>query len=383
MSFILRLFGRKKESPEDIYLKGMDAFSSKNFQNALYYFDLAYKKSRIFSTKVNALMNSATINENRGDNKGASNFYYKAALLKASHQKPHAEIIDLLTKSYRQLVKSGKKNMGPVVAPLMLYAIAKQDFNLSQKGYNRIKDLKQDPLIALAIDAWELAKTSNIAIRVSDKNDLLKIPNNFPKEMMYITEEAISVIRAYSVIEPALELVDADKVKSGDDMKLKLTIKSYANIEITKLILNVGNKGIITNFPKEKELIKLASGKQEEIIISLEGQLNGLWEIGPAEITYAYQKYEFTVKSNNVSVTVIEAAPSLELEIETEPIEEDFEYEIFSRLTNIGKVIIDNIQIKLIIPSVEIAKFIDGSSQKTIFSLNPGEKFEFSNKIKF
>ena len=149
------------------------------------------------------------------------------------------------------------------------------------------------------------------------------------------------------------------------------------------MILNVGNKGTITNFPKEHETIKLASGKLEEIIISLEAQLNGSWDIGPAEVTYNYQKYEFTVNSGNVHVVVLEAAPSLDLEIETESIEEDFEYEIFSRLTNVGKVIIDNIQVKLVIPSEEIAKFTDGSSQKTIFSLNPGEKFEFSNKVKF
>jgi predicted transport protein len=202
--------------------------------------------------------------------------------------------------------------------------------------------------------------------------------------MSYVVNDALSVIKAYSVVESSIALASPDRIKAGDETTLKLTILSHANVEITKMILNVGNKGIISNFPREKETFKLGRDQNEMIDIILEGQLNGKWEIGPAEITYSSSKYNFTVKSNVVQVTVIEGTPSLKLEMEVaEVIEEDFEYEISSRLTNIGKVIIENIQIKLILPSKEIAKFTEGSAQKTIFSLNPGESFEFSNKINF
>jgi tetratricopeptide (TPR) repeat protein len=384
MSFILKLFGLKKVSAEDIYLKGMDAYTAKNFTNALRYFDLAYKKSKLFSTRVNALTNSATINENRGNHKESSEFFYKAALLKAENKNSNAEIIELLTRSYRQRVKVDKKNMGQVAAPLMLYAIAEQDFNLSQKGYNRIKDLPADPLIKLAIKAWDLAKDRDTAILESENEDLLKIPGSFPKEMTYVVNDALSVIKAYSVVESSIALASPDRIRAGDETTLKLTILSHANVEITKMILNVGNKGIISNFPREKETFKLGRNQSEMIDIILEGQLNGKWEIGPVEVTYSSSKYNFTVKSNVVQVIVIEGTPSLKLEMEVaEVIEEDFEYEISSRLTNIGKVIIENIQIKLVLPSEEIAKFTEGSAQKTIFSLNPGESFEFSNKINF
>ncbi|MHA2366426.1 MAG: hypothetical protein ACXAC7_20885, partial [Candidatus Hodarchaeales archaeon] len=73
----------------------------------------------------------------------------------------------------------------------------------------------------------------------------------------------------------------------------------------------------------------------------------------------------------------------LDLDLAIDIIEEDFEFEVFSKLTNIGKTVIEDIKVALKVPGGGIAKIISGSSEKTIFTLTPGDEFQFSNTIHF
>ena len=93
--------------------------------------------------------------------------------------------------------------------------------------------------------------------------------------------------------------------------------------------------------------------------------------------------HEFKIESNVINVVVQEGIAKLELDLQYVVVEEDFEYDIFSHLINQGKSTLENIKVGLRIPSEKIAKFTDGSSEKTLFQLSPGEEFKFSNRMRF
>ena len=381
MSSILKFIGIKQPSLDELYLRGMDAYAAKNYQNALYYFDQVFKKSKNPTTRINVLTNTAIIKENLNRHKEASEYYFQSALLMAKELRPNKEIIDSLKKAYKQRVKAGRENMGVIVAPLMFYAIATLDFELARKGYDRMTALISDPLTNLAVKAWEELQKRDKSI--VEKTSLFSIPAKYPQEMQYIISEAEKVIRAYASLEITLSAPTKGIIKAGEIIKIDLLLKSHYNVEISKLNFNTGSKGIITKFPFEHEKIKLLKNAKKVINLELEAQLTGKWEIGPAEAIYLSDAHEFKIESNVINVVVQEGIAKLELDLQYVVVEEDFEYDIFSHLINQGKSTLENIKVGLRIPSEKIAKFTDGSSEKTLFQLSPGEEFKFSNRIRF
>ena len=384
MAFILKLLGRNKETPQSIYLRGMDAFSAKKLQQALVYFEEASRKTREYSVKVASLQNMGTIYENTGNRQEASNYFFRTAILKAKNRQPHKEIVDSLTKAYRLRSKTDTGNVGEIVAPLMLYAIAIQDFSLAEKGFSRISDLPKNPLVDFAIKAWELAKNRKTASTGFEQKLISSLPPGFPKDMSYVVNDASNVIRAYSVVEATLAFSAGKRVKAGDALETLLIITTHSSVEITGVTLTVGSKGIITHTPLEvNSSFKLAESEQKTLKFLVEPQLNGLWEIGPAAVNYKSGEFQFPVLTDVITVIVEQAAPTLEIALSHAIVEEDFEFEISSLLTNVGKVVVEDLKVRLIPPPPEIAKITTGSSEKLILSLVPGEKFEFSNNIRF
>lgn len=381
MSSILKLFGIKKPSLDDLYLRGMDAFAAKNYQNALYYFDQVLKKSKNSTTKINALTNSAVIKENLNKYKEASEYYLQSSLIMAKENRSHKEIIDILRKAYKQCIKAGGENIGVIIAPLMFYVIATSDFELARKEYDQALTLTADQLTSLATKSWELLQKRDATI--VEKTSLFAIPSKYPQEMRYIIVEAERVIRAYASLEVILITPPENTVKAGEKLKMNLSLKAHGNVEINKLNLNAGNKGTITEFPFEHEKLKLLKNDEKTISLEMEAQLTGKWEIGPAEAIYLSDDHEFKVQSNLISIIVQEGVTKLELELEQAVVEEDFEFEFFSHLINKGKSTLENVKIGLKLPNEDIAKFTEGSPEKTIFQLSPGEEFKFSNKVRF
>ena len=100
-------------------------------------------------------------------------------------------------------------------------------------------------------------------------------------------------------------------------------------------------------------------------------------------IIYEIRGREYEIANETIKLEIEEGIKLLGLQLDLEEIEEDFEFEIFSQLENTGRTVIENIKVGLKIPSDSKCKFLEGTPEKTIFSLSPGDKFNFSKTIRF
>ena len=112
-----------------------------------------------------------------------------------------------------------------------------------------------------------------------------------------------------------------------------------------------------------------------------EPHLTGQWYIGPLHVEYLVNGSTYEVKSDTIKLTVVPGAKELNLDLVSNIIEEDFEFELVSKIENSGETPLENIKVQLKIPAA--GKFTEGAPERSVFELRSGEKIEFSNKVKF
>lgn len=378
MGFLKRLFGRKVDV-DQVFLEGMDAFADKDFNLAYSNFMKAYKATKSARMKANCLTNASTALERMGREKEAASHLLLAATFKAGLEAPHREVVELLDKSFTFAQKNlGLSEMGSVVAPLMLYRIATNDFVGARRLYKLVNDVDDtDPLLKFAKEVFGLIRDR--PPRIWEDTDLFQFPQAFPMEMYPIREKAQQVIRAYAAVTVKLES-PAKLVRVGESVEVQVRVKNFTPITVKKLILNAGAKGTLLTNPLDEEL-NLSKAEAREFIFTLEAQLTGQWVVGPVDLAYEVAGQTYEVSSETVRLDVQEGQSVLELQLDFEVVEEDFEFEFISTLTNKGRRVLENIQVGLAIPSV--AKVSEGTPQKTIFELRPEESFQFTNKVRF
>ena len=80
MSFLRRLLGIGRPDPEEIFLRGRDAFAAGDYGQALVFFEKAAKRFSSDNMKATSVMNAAMAAQYANRPKYASELFYKVAV---------------------------------------------------------------------------------------------------------------------------------------------------------------------------------------------------------------------------------------------------------------------------------------------------------------
>lgn len=375
----MRLF-KRGPSANEFFTAGMDAFADKEYPLAYTNFMRAYKITKDIRTQINSLINAAAAKEKAKDLITASQLLLHAVNLKALIKYSNKDIIHSLRKAYNLCSKTtAPKLLSEISALLMYYSIATKELALAKRLYDKIMEsTASDSLDNFAIELYDLLKDRSPELW--DREKLFNLPSAL-SDHKNILNSVIEVIKSTSALSIQLASTKS-RVRVGENLSVTLTIKNFTPLTIKRIFFNPGGKGIISGgLEEDGKAINLVSNQEIKFEYNLEAQLTGTWIAGPVLIIYEIQGREYEIANEIIKLEIEEGIKELGLLLELEEIEEDFEFEIFSQLENTGKTIIDNIKVVIKIPAE--SKVLDGAPEKSIFSLSPGDKFNFSNKIRF
>ncbi|MFX0064395.1 MAG: hypothetical protein ACFFC7_19650 [Candidatus Hermodarchaeota archaeon] len=372
------------EKADRLFLKGTESFSQKNYQNAFVLFkraDLAFARSRNMKMQINSCLNAALSAEQANIIPEATRYYYKAAKLRAIAEPPlpFKEIIDPLFKTLTNAVPSGHQLTSEVLVSTLLVCLAASDLPAARKAYEMRSKVKKDQNIKFMEEIWELLQARDAFVRNASLPRGKIVP-----EFRKAYEEAEKVVQAYSAVELKIGEVELPKNKDElavkDDIVIPVSIEAFAApIKITRLRLKTGKRGtsIKSTFSKEELFHK---PEKREYKFTVQGQLPGEWEVGPATCLYTLEDLTFEVESETITLDLAPPEVFIDLEIEAEEIAEDYEYKLTINLENQGKGAAD-ITLKLIRP--DEVKIITGTGSKQILDFKPQQKFLYSIDLRF
>ncbi|MFX1534680.1 MAG: hypothetical protein ACFFDI_10700 [Promethearchaeota archaeon] len=372
------------EKGDRLFLKGRDAFSLKNYQNAFVYFkraDLAFARSRNMKMQINSCLNAALSAEQANIIPEATRYYYKAAKLRAIADPPlpFKEMIDPLFKTLANAVPSGHPLTNEVLASTLLVCLAASDLVAAKKAYEMKSRVRKDQHIKFMEDVWELLQARDAFVRNASLPRVKIVP-----EFRKAYEEAEKVVQAYSAVE--LQIGEAILPKNKDEFAVKdnivipVSIEVFAApIKITKLRLKTGKRGIPIKSAFSKEIV-FHKPEKREYEFTVQGQLPGEWEVGPATCLYSLGELTFEVESETTKLNLAPPEVVIDLEITAEEIAEDYEYKLVITLENQGKGAAD-ITLKLIRP--DEVKIISGTGIKQILDFKPRQQFSYTIELRF
>lgn len=382
MSWLSNLFGSSDKKVEKTFMGGMDYFSNKDYVLAHSSFLKAYKMTKSKKIKLNCLLNASSSAENLNHKKDASQLLIQAAKLKSNLGDKIKDIADVIEKSYNLIVNEADLDeFGDIIAPLMIFKIASQDYSFTNKLYKKISDSDTKS------EYNEFAKTLYNSLitdpeEIWKKDDFVLFPQQFPAEFKNYLKLIQSVIRNSAALTSKIK-VSSKSVKAGENVTFIANIRNFTPLSITNVFLKSGTKGSVfsSSIDDDKFPKNITSSEETSITFDLEAQLTGNWVIGPLSIDYMINEKKYEYKSDTIQIFVEEGEKSVNLELNYEVIEEDFEFEIKGKIINNGKTSLENIKLQLKIPSG--GKVVEGAPEKSIFELRKEEKFEFSNKVRF
>lgn len=392
MSFLLRLF-KKGPRADELFIAGMDAFSHKDYSQAYLLFMRAFKTTNNKRTQINSLTNAASAKEHLGDLLESSMLLLETANLKAAIENLKAAIeiraVMSIRESLRKAFNLCSKSKNPdklavIAAQLMFYSIATKELSLAGRLYQKLEESSSShSMTDFAKKLYQLLQDRSPDIWDQDK-ELFKLPSSFSNHK-YLINMVNVVIKSTSALSIELKSASSkNHVKVGETISVSLVIKNFTPLTIKRIFLNPGGKGIITGGLPEGEKISLNSNEEINYEFDVEAQIGpGTWIVGPVQVVYTIHGQEYELSYQTIKLEVQEGEKSLDLGLEVDVIEEDFEFEAFSTLKNTGKTIIENLKVILKIPGEGVAKITSGIPEKTIFSLSPGDEINFSNKIRF
>jgi hypothetical protein len=382
MSFLKGLFANDKKL-EQTFMEAMDHFANKEYAIAYKKFLKTYKSARSNKIKLHCLLNASTSAENLNEKIEAGIHLVSAAKLQCELKEQSKDIAESLEKAYILMTKDVKKinydDIWEIIAPLMLFKIIVQDKNFLTKLSNNLKEVNvTHPHNIFALETY--SNFIDHPEKIWEKDNFIIFPDQFPKEFTTYVRSVQDVIRGSAALSINLT-PNKLEVKPGDQISIKAKISNHTPLLIEKLYLQPGSKGQFIKTSFDNKRINLTENKNLEYDFLLEPHLTGQWFIGPLIIHYHVNGVNFETKSDILKVNVLPGKKELKLDLDFSIVEEDFEFEFKSYITNSGETPLENIKVLLKIPST--GKFTEGAPERTIYELRNGEKIEFANRVRF
>lgn len=242
--------------------------------------------------------------------------------------------------------------------------------------------MKKNPT-DLSIQSIE--KIWNLINSMSTYENKENLPHiDLPEDFNGILEDAEFVMQRCSLCEAIIHVKDHDDIlRKGSQFDVEVKITVHAPISIKKINLKTGTRGRIIESTMPILPLNLSTGENYTIVFSLVPNLPGEWKIGPLDIDYTIpsEQGDYPSSSKTIGIEISDAAPALKISMESETIEEDMEYLITVNAENIGKTILENVKLELIIPDGVLLK--EGTKEKYISTLVEGELFLYDIRLQF
>ena len=385
MSFLKKigdLFGNDRKL-EQLFLQAMDHYSAKEYSLAYQKFMKVFKSTRSNKIKLHALLNASTSAENLNEKGEASALLITAAKIQCLLNEQPKDIAETLEKSFNLLTKDNKRfsydDLSEIIAPLMIFKIAIQDRNFTNKLAQQLSDNEiTHPFNKFALDTYN--NFINHPEKIWETENFILFPDGFPKEFTTYVRSVQDVIRGSSALLITLSS-NYPEIKTGGQITIQAKITNLTPLLIEKIYLQPGSKGQFISTTYDAKRINLTEKSTLKFDFILEPHLTGQWVIGPLNITYLVNGKNYEVKSDTIKINVTPGSKALTLDLNFNVIEEDFEFEFNQVIENSGETPLENIKVQLKIPTG--AKVTEGTPERSIFELRNGEKIEFSNKVKF
>ncbi|MFX0172485.1 MAG: tol-pal system YbgF family protein [Candidatus Hodarchaeota archaeon] len=379
MSFFRQLFRR---DPKLDLSKGQQAFNQRKYKLALKLFENAYKRFENIEMKLIALDNAALSAENAGLYEKASEFYYQAILKKMTNDEYQTkEVMQDIERAIQTIHLSQKPpiSINKLYFMKFLIILSEKKFEKLTSFYNKLKLGISDDYRDAIEKTWDLIHSPDTYLKKAS------IPNALlPEEFNTIKKKAEKIMQRCSLCTVFLKVSDqTELIQKGDEFPLSASLTAHAPLSISSINLKTGTKGRVLSSTIPELPLKMSTGEDYSIVFSLTPNLPGEWAVGPIFIKYSIpsESGKYTVASEPYPILIEEATPALKLSMESETIEEDFDYLIVILVENIGKTIIQNVKIQTEIP-VEV-KINEGTNEKYISSLVEGEIFQYNLRVQF
>jgi tetratricopeptide (TPR) repeat protein len=379
MSFFRQLFRR---DPKLDLSKGQQAFNQRKYKLALKLFENAYNRFENIEMKLIALDNAALSAENAELFEKASEFYYQAILKKLTDNEYQTkDIMQDIERAIQTIRRSQKPpiSMNKLYFMKILIILSEKKFEKLSSFYNKLKFSISDEYRDAIEKTWGLIHSPDTYLKKAS------IPNALlPAEFNTIKKKAEKIMQRCSLCTVFLKLSDqTELIQKGDEFSLSASLTAHAPLSISSINLKTGTKGRVLSSTIPELPLKMSAGEDYSIVFSLTPNLPGKWPVGPISIKYSIpsESGEYTVTSEPCVILVEEAAPALKLSMESETIEEDFDYIVVISVENIGKTIIQNVKIQTELP--EEVKIQEGTNEKYISSLVEGEIFQYNLRVQF
>lgn len=378
MSFIRRILG---VDPQTNFEKGKDAFEKNNFKSAYKLFHKSYQQFDTEEMKLLALDNAALSAEKAKMYDNATELYYQQILRVTADGKPNREIFQSIERTL-QMIRSSKK---PKIAAnevkylQFLIYLSEKDFNKLTTIYDTNKRSLTDSYGKAIELAWKLIHSSETFLE-HEPLPTITIPDEFAK----IKKKAEEIMQRCSLCQSELFISDANQIiEKGSEFLLTATLTAHAPVSVNTIFLKTGSQGRLISTTTPELPLNLSTGENYTINFSLIPNLPGKWSIGPLNLSYEIpnEDGDYPSSSNIYTIEAKDAEPALDLRMESETLEEDHEYIVSVIAENIGKISLQDLQIKIELPEgVTIAQ---GTEEKFISSLAEGETFSFEISFKF
>jgi len=331
--------------------------------------------------KLLALDNAALSAEKAKLFDNASELYYQQILRVTAKNKPNREILQSIDRTLQMIRQSRKPKISSNKVRYLQFLIylSEKDFEKLTSIYETHKKTLTDSYGKAIELAWTLIHSSDTFL---DQEPLPTIA--IPDEFVNIKVKAEEIMQRCSLCKSELFLGDKNQIiEKGSEFILSTTLTAHAPISVTSIFLRTGSQGRLISTSTPELPLKLSTGENYTINFSLIPNLPGKWNIGPLMVTYELpnEDGEYPSNSNKFTIEAKDAEPALDLKMDSETIEEDLEYMVTVIVENIGKISLQDINIKIEVPEgVEISQ---GTKEKLISSLAEGETFSFEVAMKF
>lgn len=378
MSFIRRIFG---VDPQTNFEKGKIAFEKNNFKSAFKFFQKSYLRFDTEEMNLLALDNAALSAEKAKLYENAAELYYQQMLRVTAKNKPIKEIFQSIDRVLQMIRLSKKSNIPPNELRYIQFLIylSEKDFEKLTSIYESNKKSLTDSYGKALATTWTLIQSSDTFVEHES------LPTTtIPEEFSNFKLKAEEIMQRCSLCKSELFVGDKSQIiEKGSEFQLSSTLTAHAPISIKSIFLKTGSHGRLISTTTPELPLNLSTGENYTINYSLIPNLPGKWKIGPLIVTYGipHEEGEYPSNSNKFLIEAKDAEPALNLNMESETIEEDSEYLVTVIVENIGKISLQNTLIKIDIP--EGAKISQGTEEKLISSLAEGETFSFEIEIKF
>ncbi|PWI47958.1 hypothetical protein CEE45_09290 [Candidatus Heimdallarchaeota archaeon B3_Heim] len=378
MSFIRRIFG---VDPQTNFEKGKTAFEKNNFKSAFKFFQKAYLRFDTEEMNLLALDNAALSAEKAKLYENAAELYYQQMLRITANNKPIKEIFQSIDRVLQMIRLSKKSNIPPNELRYIQFLIY-----LSEKNFEKLTSIYESNKKSFTDSYGKALATTWTLIHSSDTFvEHESLPTTaIPEEFSNLKLKAEEIMQRCSLCKSELFVADKSQIiEKGLEFQLSSTLTAHAPISINSIFLKTGSHGRLISTTTPELPLNLSTGENYTINYSLIPNLPGKWKIGPLIVTYGipHEEGEYPSNSNKFLIEAKDAEPALNLNMESETIEEDSEYLVTVIVENIGKISLQNTLIKIDIP--EGVKISQGTEEKLISSLAEGETFSFEIEIKF